>query len=189
MSKKLIGWLAGIEVLVFGLLEGSMVTLGLIVPIPLFKRITSRDLAGKIFGDILDRWFWVGLACVLVLLVTGVIALVRVRPLSRLLLGRVVALGLMTGLIGAFGWALNRITTLQAGLTKPIEEYPAEVNPRLEIDQLHGLSTNLLSAALVLGLVWFGFSLAAALKQWNNTQKLAVKEELKAEPSVSSIGV
>lgn len=191
MTRKLTGWLAGIEVLAFGLLEGSMVTLGLLVAPLLFKRITSRDLAGKVFGDILERWFWFGLGCALVLLVTAVVALLKVKPLSRLLMARLGVLVVMTGLISVFGWALSRINSLQASLTKPIEEYSTDVNPRLEIDQLHSLSTNLLSGALYLGLAWFGLSIAVLYRQWGkqSAPNSPAPVEKNEEQPVSSVPV
>ncbi len=164
MNGKLWGWLVGLESLVFMLLEGSMFTLGILVAPQLFKTIESRDLAGRVFGNILGVWLWVGLACLLVLTATAVISLARTRPLSRLLLGRLLTTVVMLGLVGAFGLVLARINTIQAGLTAPIDTYPTDANPRLEFDQLHKLSTNLLSVALGLGLVWFGLSLTTYLK-------------------------
>lgn len=164
MTNKLTGWVAGIEAMAFTLLEGSMVTLGLLVAPVLFKKVESRDLAGRIFGGILDRWFWVGLGCTLILLAGAILTVARVRPISRLLLARLVLAVIMTGLIVAFGLVLSRIDTIQAGLTKPIDEYPIDQNPRLEFDQLHQLSTNLLSTDLFVGLGWLVFSVLAFVK-------------------------
>ncbi len=167
MDRRLFGVLAGVEVLVFGLLEGSMVTLGLVVAPALFKTVESRDLAGRAFGNILGVWFWVGLVCTLLLVVTGAVALIKVKPLNRWLLARLVVLLPMTGLIIGFGLVLSRINTIQASLTKPIEQYATDVNPRLEFDQLHKLSTNLLSFDLVLGLVWLLISIVALVRSGN----------------------
>lgn len=69
----------------------------------------------------------------------------------------------MSGLVTGFGWILARMDTIRAGLTKPIEQYPLDVNPRLEFDQLHKLSTNVLTANLFLGLTWFVVSVVKAV--------------------------
>lgn len=167
MRKKLIGWVVGVETLAFGLLEGSMVTLGLLVAPILFKKIESRDLAGRIFGGILERWFWVGLICTFILLTSAAFTFARVRPISRLLLARLVLAVVMSGLVVAFGFVLSRISTIQASLTKPIDEYPVDTNPRLEFDQLHQLSTNLLSTDLFIGLGWLVLSVLALVKLRN----------------------
>ena len=141
-----------------------MVALGLLVPPPLFTKIGSKDLAGRIFGNILGNWLWLGLPCALLLAVTGIVTLVRLRPSSKLLIGRAAAPLVIAALIGVFAWVLGRTQTIQDSLTKPIDDYPADVNPRLEFDTLHKLSTNLISAALVVGLVWLVLSVISLLK-------------------------
>lgn len=166
MSKKVLGGLVAVEILAFSLLEGSMVTLGIIVAPQLFKTIGSRDLAGETFGNILGVWLWFGLGATLALVATGLVslALSRRKGPFRLLVARLVVLPIMIGLVGAFGFVLDKMDQLQATMTQPIETYPLNTGPRLEYDQLHKLSGNLLSAALVLGLVWFGLSLVALFK-------------------------
>ncbi len=187
MAKKWVGGLIGLEVLVFGLLEGSMVTLGLLVAPVVFKTITSRDLAGRVFGNILNVWVWPGLVCGLILLATSLLTLLKFKPFSRWLLARTVVLVIMTGLIGGFGLVLNRIDTIQNALTQPIENYPADTNPRLEFDTLHKLSTNLLSAALILGLVWLVFSVIV-LVRWRAVGLIErTKEVSRAEQAVPQV--
>lgn len=164
MSKKMFGWIAGIEISIFTLLQGSAVTLGLLVAPLVFITIKSRDLAGQVFGNILHVWFFVSLVCALILLATSVFTLIKVKPTSRLLVGRVVCTGLTTALILGFAYTLFRIDAIQATLTKPIDDYPANVDPRREFDLLHGISTDLISAALVVGLVWLILSVVATVK-------------------------
>ena len=164
MSRKLLGGLIGLEVLVFSLLEGSMVALGLLVPPPLFSKVGSKDLAGRIFGSILGNWLWLGLPCAIILAVTGIVTLARLKPFSRLLLARAAAPVVMAAVISVFAWVLGRTQTIQDSLTRPIDDYPTDVNPRLEFDTLHKLSTNLISVALFVGLAWLVISVIALLK-------------------------
>ncbi len=164
MNEKLWAVAAGVEAFAFMLLEGSMFGLGLLVAPVLFKTIESRDLAGRVFGNILGLWVWFGLATSLVLVVTAGLTFARTRPLRRLLVARLAVSLVMLGLIGTFAGVLARLDTIQQSLNAPIETYPSNANPRLEFDSLHKLSTNLLTAALFLGLVWFGLSLAAFIR-------------------------
>ncbi|HEX2916844.1 MAG TPA: DUF4149 domain-containing protein [Chloroflexia bacterium] len=161
MGTKSFAWLVGIEGLLFALLEGSMFTLGLIVGPGLFKVVTSRDLAGRAFGQMLQIWLWIGFGGIILLLVTAAITFLKVRPVSRLLLARLVLLMLSLALTGVFSWLVFRITDLQNSLTKPLDDYPADVNPRLEIDQVHKLSTNVLSGVVILVFAWFVLSVIA----------------------------
>ncbi len=170
------------------MLEGGMVTLGALVAPILFKNIKSADQAGRIFGKILGAWFWVGLACTVILLLSSLVTLINNKSGRRLYFARSFVLVPMLGLIIAFGLVLNRIEAIQSSLTKPIEEYALEANPRLEFDQLHKLSTNLLSINLFLGLGWLVLSAILAAghrKTSQNLEKLASSET----PENAGIGV
>ena len=145
----------------FSLLEGSILTLGAIVAPQLFRRIPSRDKAGRIFGQILKTWFWLGLACLLVLLTTGILSLTREKTKGRLILGgRVAVVVGMLGMAGAFRGVLDRMDKIRAGLTAPIETYAADFGPRQEFNRLHQRSTGLMKNLMGLGIVWLGLSLA-----------------------------
>lgn len=184
MVRKIYGWLAGIEILAFSLLEGSMVSLGLLVAPNLFKTLASRDLAARVFGNILGTWFWFGLVLSLALLSSALFTLVIVKPLSRLLVARFVALLFLTGLLVAFGFVMNRMNNILTGLEKPIEQYSPDTNPRHEIDQLHSLSTNLLSLALIMGMVWLVVSIVAMVKRINNNSSLTLSSNVQKPPEL-----
>lgn len=169
MRSKVWSGLVGLEILAFTFVQGSMITLGLVVAPALFKTIASRDLAGRTFGQILGVWLWPGLVCLAILALSAAFTLWKLKPVGWLLWGRLVSVVLMLGLVIAFGVVLARLNSIQDGLTAPIETYPSDVNPRLEYDQLHKLSTNLLSGALGLGLVWFGLSLAVLVGQFKKS--------------------
>jgi hypothetical protein len=171
MSKKLFGWLAGIEITIFTLLQGSAVTLGLLVAPIVFTTIrgnklasSPNELAGQVFGNILHIWFWFSLICAVILLGTAAFTLRKIKPLSRLLLWRLVTNGIIVALLVAFGWTLFRLDAITAGLSKPIDDYPAGVNPRQEFDFLHALSTDLISIALLVGAAWLVLSVLATVK-------------------------
>ncbi len=191
MGKRWFGWVVGIEALAFTLLEGSMLTLGALVAPILFKNIKSADQAGRIFGKILGAWFWVGLACTLLLLLTSLLTFLNNRTPRRLYLARFLVLLSMLGLIVAFGFVLNRIEAIQESLVKPIEEYPTGVVPRLEFDQLHKLSTNLLSLDLLLGLVWLSLSIFILAKLPRPSEKLKQlsSSETAQDPRPTGVGV
>ncbi len=167
MSRKLWSWIVGLETLAFGLLEGSMVTLGLLVAPLLFKTIESRDTAGRLFGNILKNWLWLGVACSLTLVITALISLrarTESKPQRWFLIGRLLAAAIVLVLIGVFGGILFRMENIQNSLTGPIDSYPLDQNPRLEYDQLHKLSSNLLSAALFIALGWFGMTVMSVFR-------------------------
>jgi hypothetical protein len=161
MNRKSRQGLTRLEVATFGLLEGSMLTLGAIVAPQLFRRIPSRDKAGRIFGQILKTWFWLGLACLLVLFATGISSLTRQKNQGRVILGgRVAVVAGMLGQIAAFRGVLARMDKIRAGLTAPIETYAADYGPRQEFNRLHQRSTGLMKNLMGLGVVWLGLSLA-----------------------------
>jgi hypothetical protein len=171
MGKKLAVGLGGLEILVFAILEGSMLTLGAMVAPALFKTIDSRDLAGKTFGNILGIWLWFALACAVILLVCSVVDWRFSRTKNLLLSIRAAGPVLMLGLLVAFGLVLNRMQELQNNLPKPLDDYAVTDGPRMDIDTLHKTSSNLLSAVLFIGLVWFVLS-AIAYYQLNSKKDL-----------------
>ena len=196
MSKRKFGWIAGIEVAIFTVLQGSAVTLGLLVAPVVFITIRNShktdnpdDLAGQVFGNILHIWFWATLVCALILLATSIYTFVKVKPLSRLLIGRVVATGIITLLTLAFAYALFRIDAIQATLTQPIDSYPKNVNPRQEFDFLHNLSTDLISASLIVGTVWLVLSVLSVVKLSNNRQNIEQGAKTKTQSSVNKVAV
>ena len=158
MGRKLAVWLGSLEILAFALLEGSMLTLGAMVAPALFKTVSSRDLAGKTFGNILGIWIWFALGCAVILLVCSGLDWRLSRSKSVLLAIRPAGSALMLGLLVAFGFVLGRMQELQNALPKPLDDYAVTDGPRVDIDNLHKLSTNLLTAVLFIGLVWFVLS-------------------------------
>jgi hypothetical protein len=160
VNRKETGKVTPVELAAFGLLEGSILTLGGIVAPRLFRRIPSRDKAGRIFGQILKNWFWLGLGCLLTLTTGAIRAVNRTGPANPLLSGRVGLSLSMLGILGYFRLVLARMDAIRAGLNGPIENYPAESGPRAEFNRLHKRSTKLMQAVMGLGLGWLTLSLA-----------------------------
>lgn len=161
MGKKLAVALGGLQILAFALLEGSMLTLGAMVAPALFKTIPSRDLAGKTFGNILGIWVWFAIGCAVVLLVCNIFDLRMSRVKNLWLTLRLLGPVLMLALLGGFTFVLVRMQELQNALPKPLDDYAVTDQPRLDIDNLHKLASNLLSAVLFIGLAWLVVSAIA----------------------------
>src|SRR5215207_5345000 len=118
---------------------------------------TGRVLAGQVFGAILARMHLIayvaGAAMVIVLTVQR---LLGPRPRSYGI--RVGLLGLMLALTVYSGVLIApRIDQLQAQVAGPMNTLTATDPRRVEFDHLHGLSTTLVMATLVGGLVLMGW--------------------------------
>jgi uncharacterized membrane protein len=118
---------------------------------------TGRMLAGQVFGAVLDRMTVIAYAA------TGIMFLVL--TIQRVLGPRPKHYGVRVGLL-ALVFALTfytgryitpRIDTLQSEVGAPMIDLPATDARRIEFDQLHSLSTTLLSATMVAGLVLAGW--------------------------------
>lgn len=187
MQKKVFAAVAAVEILAFTVLAGSMATLGIMVAPVLFKTVTSADLAGRVFGKILNNWFWVGLVCTLLLLATAGFTLSVFKSARRLGVARLIVLLPILGITIWFGAVMSRMLEIQNSLTKPIEEYAANANPRLEFDQLHKISTQLMTINLGLSLVWLGLTiwlLTAYLSQPVATPTAQAAPSQPAEPAL-----
>jgi hypothetical protein len=118
---------------------------------------TGRVLAGQVFGAILARLHLMAYAAgTIMVIVLTVQRLLGPRPRSygiRVgLLGVMLALTLYSGVLVA-----PRIDQLQAEVGGPMNAL-ADVDPRrMEFDRLHTLSTTLVMATLVGGLVLIGW--------------------------------
>jgi len=144
--------LFGLELLAYALWLGGMVAIALTAPV-VFQMVPSRDLAGRVFGGVLERLFPLIYACAGLLLVAGAVHLARAGRLSRLELARyglvaaMLAIALYTGVA-----VLGEMRTIQAGLPGPIETLPLESGPRARFDSLHRLSERLMGVDVALAL-------------------------------------
>ena len=148
-----------VYVLALVLWLGGMTTAGLVVAPVTFSVLEAwnptagRVLAGDVFGSVLARMNLVAYAAaVLMFIVLTVQRLLGPRPRSygiRVgLIAVMLALTMYSGMIAA-----PRIDELQAGVDGPMTQLSADDARRVEFDHLHGLSTSLVMATIVGGLV------------------------------------
>jgi hypothetical protein len=148
-----------VYVLALVLWLGGMTAAGLVVAPVTFAVLeawnptTGRVLAGDVFGGVLARMNLVAYtAAVLMFIVLTVQRLLGPRPRSygiRVgLIAVMLALTMYSGLIAA-----PRIDELQASVEGPMNQLPPDDPRRVEFDHLHGLSTSLVMATIVGGLV------------------------------------
>jgi Domain of unknown function (DUF4149) len=138
---------------------GGMVIAGFVVAPTTFSVLeawdasTGRVLAGQVFGAVLRRVHLIGYGAAIVMLLA--LTLQRVLgPRPRHYGIRVGLLALMLGLMLYSGMALTpRIDRIQAEVTGPMNRLPTDDARRLEFDQLHRLSTILVTATIAGGLV------------------------------------
>ncbi len=142
---------------------GGMSIAGLVVAPATFSVLEAwnpsagRVLAGQVFGAVLGRVHLIAYAAAVVMfLALTAQRLVGPRPKSygiRVgLLGLMLALSLYSGVVLA-----PRIDQLQSQVTGPMNQLPADDPRRVEFDSLHGLSTTLVTATLIGGLVLLGW--------------------------------
>jgi hypothetical protein len=118
---------------------------------------TGRVLAGQVFGAVLARMHLIAyVAGAIMLIVLTVQRLLGPRPRSYGI--RVGLLGLMLALTAYSGVLVApRIDHLQAEVAGPINALTTDDPRRVEFDRLHSLSTTLVMATLVGGLVLVGW--------------------------------
>jgi hypothetical protein len=155
-----LGTLFGVELLAWGLWLGAMVAVALVAPV-IFQQIPSRDLAGRVFGEILVRLFPLIYACGLFLLGAEAVRALRIGRVSRLVLARqgllllMLVLAVYTGLV-----ILGEMRAIQASLPGPIETLPLDAGPRARFNLLHRLSERLMGLDILLGLALLPLLLA-----------------------------
>ncbi|HEV8637582.1 MAG TPA: DUF4149 domain-containing protein [Chloroflexota bacterium] len=156
----LLGTLFGVELLAWGLWLGGMVAVALVAPV-LFREITSRDLAGRVFGEILARLFTLIYLCGLLLLSAGALRALRLGRVGRLDLaccGVLLAMLVLAAYAGLV--VLGEMRAIQASLPGPIERLPLDAPPRARFDELHHLSERLMGLDVLLGLALLPLLLA-----------------------------
>lgn len=138
---------------------GGMVVLGLLVAPSTFGVLQASDpthgrmLAGAVFGEILRRFHVLAYACGAVLLVC-LLLMKFVGPPPHGFIPRVGIVVVMLALAAYSGLAVSReIEQIQSQVTGPISRLPETDARRVRFDQLHGLSTTLMTINMGLGLL------------------------------------
>lgn len=149
--------LFGIELLAYAVWLGGIVAIALTAPV-VFQVVPSRDLAGRVFGGVLERLFPLIYLCAALMLAAGAVQVARARRLTRgdlarygLVLG-MLAIALYTGLA-----VLGEMRAIQASLPGPIETLPVDSGPRARFDSMHKLSERLMGLDLLLALALLPF--------------------------------
>jgi len=138
---------------------GGMAIAGLVVAPTTFGVLegwdpsTGRVLAGQVFGAVLQRIHLIGYAAAVVMFVVlTILRMLGPRPMHYGI--RVGLLAIMLSLMLYSGRVLApRIDQLQEQVSGPISQLPADDPRRIEFDDLHNLSTRLVAATLIGGLV------------------------------------
>lgn len=138
---------------------GGMTTAALVVAPATFGVLqswdaaTGRELAGRVFGEVLDRLHLIAYAAAgIMFAVLTVQRIIGPRPrhygIRAGLIGLIAALTMYSGRV-----LTPRIDTLQQEVAGPMAQLPPSDARRVEFDRLHRLSTTLISATMLGGLV------------------------------------
>lgn len=138
-------------------LGGTVVAGGVVAPsifgvLEAWQPAEGRVLAGRVFGEVLQRLYWLAYAMSAVMFVS--------LTLHRLLGARPIKYGIRTGIL-AFMLAATlsadyyvgpRIAAVQGQVSGPVASLAADHPLRLEFNRLHGLANILLSLTAIGGL-------------------------------------
>jgi hypothetical protein len=115
--------------------------------------VEGRTVAGAVFGALLARFHLVGFACgALMVLALAGRAIIGPRP--RPFAPRLIVIGAMLALTAAVAVPITgRMEAIQATVHGSIVSLPDDDPRRLDFDRLHRLSTWLLSANMLAGIV------------------------------------
>ena len=118
---------------------------------------TGRVLAGQVFGAVLGRLYLIAyIAAAVMFLVLTVQRVLGPRPKAYGIRIGLITL-MLAGTIYIDVVVTPRIDTLQAQISGPMNQLPADDARRVEFDGLHELSTMLMGAAMVGGLFLIGW--------------------------------
>lgn len=114
--------------------------------------VEGRVLAGRVFGEVLQRVYWLGYGCAAVMFVTLTLhRLLGARPLKYGVRASILALMLAFTLAADYQ-VTPQIETIQARVSGPVSMLPAGDPVREEFDRLHGLANLLLGLTVAGGL-------------------------------------
>ena len=138
---------------------GGMLILGLVVAPSTFHALEAADpasgrvLAGVAFGEVLRQFHLVTYACGAIVLV-GLFTMKFLGPPPRAFVPRAAIVALMLGVAVYSGVLVSgELATVQARIEGPVGRLPETDARRLRFDQLHRLSTTLMTINMALGLV------------------------------------
>jgi uncharacterized membrane protein len=117
---------------------------------PSIFHVLGREDAGKVVADIFPKYYWQGIICGAIALLTSVVLGMRERW-NTLLIARTLMIGLMLiGVLYAVGILQPKIQAVKAQVTSFDSLSPTDPL-RLEFGRLHGRSFSVNAAVLLLG--------------------------------------
>ncbi len=142
----LVIWLGGLVV------AGGIAAPSIFQVLEAWNPIEGRILAGRVFGEVLQRLYWLGYAMAGVMFVSLTLhRLVGARPIKYGL--RTIILALMAAFTLTADYHVGpRIATIQTSVSGPVSALAADHPARLEFNRLHGLANILLSLTVAGGL-------------------------------------
>lgn len=142
----LVLWLGGTVV------AGAVVAPSIFGVLERWNPVEGRVLAGQVFGEVLQRLYWLAYAMGGVMFVTLTLhRLLGARPLKYGIRTSILAVMLALTLYADYQVG-PQIRTIQARVSGPVSMLPADDPIRAEFGRLHGLSTILMSLTVVGGL-------------------------------------
>jgi uncharacterized membrane protein len=119
---------------------------------PSIFKVLEREEAGKVVADIFPKYYWQGIICGAIALLTSVVLGMRERW-NMLLIVRTIMIGVMfIGVLYSVAILQPKIQTVKAQITS-FESLSPTDPLRLEFGRLHGRSFSVNAAVLLLGVV------------------------------------
>ncbi|MDP2318160.1 MAG: DUF4149 domain-containing protein [Acidobacteriota bacterium] len=114
--------------------------------------VEGRVLAGRVFGEVLQRVYWLGYGCAAVMFVALTLhRLLGARPIKYGVRASILVL-MVAFTLGADYQVTPQIETIQARVSGPVSMLPPGDPIREEFDRLHGLANLLLGLTVAGGL-------------------------------------
>lgn len=137
---------------------GGMVVAGAVAAPSIFgvlqewNPVEGRVLAGRVFGEVLQRLYWLGYASAAVMFVALTLhRLLGSRPIRYGVRATILALMVTFTLVADYH-VNPQVATIQARVSGPVSMLPEGDPIREEFNRLHGLANILLSLTVVGGL-------------------------------------
>jgi hypothetical protein len=142
----LVVWLGGMVV------AGGVVAPSVFGVLGEWNPVEGRVLAGRVFGEVLQRLYWIGYTMTAVMFVSLTLhRLLGARPIKYGV--RAVILAFMLGCTLYADYSVApQVSTIQARVSGPVSGLPADDPIRAEFNRLHGLSNILMSLTVIGGL-------------------------------------
>jgi len=142
----LVVWLGGMVV------AGGVAAPSIFSVLEAWNPVEGRVLAGRVFGEVLQRLYWLGYALAGVMFVSLTLhRLLGARPIKYGV--RAIILALMVAFTLLADYHVGpQVATIQARVSGPVSALPADDPIRAEFNRLHGLANILLSVTVVGGL-------------------------------------